>query len=268
MTTRKTVNPVVVTFLGTSAALSSADRANVAFLVTHGETRILAECGPHIVAQLSRAGITASQLHILFVSHIHGDHTLGFPMLMLERFLARCQSRLRVVCHEQLPDAFETITRTVYPEMSDYLRDTCTFVPLSSTSSSSLPLGEEIHLSTIPASHSVPTLAVRLDIDGRSIVYSGDTEYNPELAEFASKADLLIHDANESSTLEPGKPAFNHTAALDAGRVARAADVGILALVHIQRSFRGQEEVLKREAGSAFGGKIVIPDDFDSIILD
>ena len=50
-------------------------------------------------------------------------------------------------------------------------------------------------VSVAPGRHPVEAYAVRLDHDGRSLVYTGDTGPNPELAELAVGADLLLGEA-------------------------------------------------------------------------
>jgi len=94
-----------------------------------------------------------------------------------------------------------------------------------------------MRLSTIPVRHSGPPLAVQIDGNGKSVVYTGETECDASIAQFSSGADLLIHDANESSILDPDKEPFNHTTAYGAGETAQLAGATRLALVHIQGVF-------------------------------
>ncbi len=76
---------VVITFLGTGGAFPTKRRTNLALLIEAGDFRMLAETGPAILQQLARANLRAAQIEHVFISHAHGDHILGFPMLALNR---------------------------------------------------------------------------------------------------------------------------------------------------------------------------------------
>jgi len=79
--------------------------------------------------------------------------------------------------------------------------------------------------------HPVDAYAVRLTVDGRSLVYTGDTGPACSLGEFASGADLLLAEA---SFVESGQnPPDLHLTGADAGRIATRAEVGKLLVTHI-----------------------------------
>jgi len=76
---------VTVTFLGTGGAFSSGRRTNLALLIEGADFRMLVEAGPMIMQQLAGVNLKAADIDQVFVSHGHGDHVLGFPMLALNR---------------------------------------------------------------------------------------------------------------------------------------------------------------------------------------
>ena len=75
-------------FLGTGSAFSAGRRSNLALLVEAASFRLLVEVGPAIVQQLARADTRPREIERLFVSHSHGDHSLGFPIFALNRLPA------------------------------------------------------------------------------------------------------------------------------------------------------------------------------------
>jgi ribonuclease BN (tRNA processing enzyme) len=87
--------------------------------------------------------------------------------------------------------------------------------------------------------------AYRFDAKDRSIVISGDTAFAPELAEFASGADVLVHEAMYLPAIEklirdaPAAPRLrqhllaSHTSTEDVGKIAKQAGVRTLVLSHL-----------------------------------
>lgn len=70
-----------VTFLGTSGAVPTTQRAPSAIMVNREGDRLLFDCGEGTQRQMMRynTGFTVSDL---FVTHLHGDHILGIPGLV------------------------------------------------------------------------------------------------------------------------------------------------------------------------------------------
>lgn len=87
--------------------------------------------------------------------------------------------------------------------------------------------------------HTNPTLAYR--IDGK-LVYCTDTAYDEDNAAFARGAAVLFHEAFHpgESTEDP-----THTAAGEAARIAAAAGVEHLVLIHISPRGVDEEELLR-----------------------
>ena len=92
----------------------------------------------------------------------------------------------------------------------------------------------------------IDTFALSFKSDKHHVVFSGDTAYLPELANFAKGADLLIHEAMLEAALEPLMKRIgnaddrlmkhwlrSHTFAHDAAKIAQQANVRILALHHL-----------------------------------
>ena len=111
-----------------------------------------------------------------------------------------------------------------------------------------------IELRTAAMNHPVPTVAVRLEHGGRSLVYSGDTGESPELVSLAHGADVLLCEASWGGGEAPVPDL--HLTGRQAGQHAAAAQVGRLLLTHIPPWI--EIEPTRVAAAEAFTGEITV----------
>lgn len=98
---------------------------------------------------------------------------------------------------------------------------------------------------------------------GRRIVYSGDTKPCSEMVEFATNADVLIHESTYESSQETKALENGHSTTTHAARIAKEADVSELILTHISTRYRDIDS-LSREARHIFN-KVIMAEDFMTI---
>jgi ribonuclease Z len=97
---------------------------------------------------------------------------------------------------------------------------------------------------------------------GRRIVIPGDTAPVETVRVLAEGADVLIHEATFSEEERDRAAETLHSTALQAGEIALAAGVRLLALTHVSPRYLGKE--LAEEACAVFAATVV-PRDFDVI---
>ena len=99
---------------------------------------------------------------------------------------------------------------------------------------------------------------------GRKIAISADTAYSEAVVEAARGADVLVHEATFAEEEQDRARETLHSTAAEAAEVARAADVGLLALTHLSNRYFGGE--IEREAQAIFPDTVV-PRDLDIIVV-
>ena len=78
-----TVPPVKITFLGTSSGTPTRTRNVTAQALTlDNGTMWLLDCGEATQHQLMHAGLKASRIERVLITHLHGDHCYGLPGLL------------------------------------------------------------------------------------------------------------------------------------------------------------------------------------------
>jgi ribonuclease BN (tRNA processing enzyme) len=127
----------------------------------------------------------------------------------------------------------------------------------------------------------VDSFALKFDLGGKVVVFSGDTTYFPPLAEFAKGADFLVHEVaygpafealaaripNGATLIDHLKAA--HTMAEDVGRIAKAAGVKTLVLNHFVPADDKNltDEVWTKAVRTTFDGPVIVGHDLLEIPL-
>lgn len=254
---------VEIAFLGTGGAFSVGRRSHLGVLLEAGGFRMLAEIGPSVPQQLARAGLRPADVDLLFVTHPHGDHTLGFPILALNRLEspapfhiyagATTIAVLRMLWLLAYPGFDDRRFNPSWHELSERQEDCQEVFP-----------GITMRTAVMPYPPDVPTLAARWEFDGGpAVTLVTDTYANPVAVDLARGSDLLIHEASFSATLEPGRDpaAAFHCTARQAGEVARQAGCRHLALVHLGPVIGDRPEVLIEEARAGTDLEVIVPED-------
>ncbi len=261
---------VTVTFLGTGGAFCAGRRSNLVLLIEAGDFRMLVESGPVIMHQLARAKIRATEIERVFISHSHGDHTLGFPMLTLNRLLD--PPPLHVYAGTSTVASLEALLELAYPGFGTD-RFNLHWHQLPEQESGEIKLTQDVTLRTtvVPYPPNIPTLAARWDFaDGPAITFVTDTFANDATVELARGSDLLIHEANLSDVLQPDvdTSSYFHSTAQQAGEMARQAGCPRLALVHVGAETGEQPDVLAEEARAGTDLHVIVPEDGEQLRLD
>ena len=98
------------TFLGTSAGTPSKARNVTGLALQHGGSKswYLIDCGEGTQPQLLRTRYTLHQLQAIFITHVHGDHTLGLPGLLSSASMAGRSETLPIIAPAPVRDFIES----------------------------------------------------------------------------------------------------------------------------------------------------------------
>jgi ribonuclease Z len=261
---------VTVTFLGTGSALPGPGNSNSCYFVRLGSENLLIDAGPAILQQLDSAGISPREISHIFFTHRHGDHALGYPMLMLWYWLnptASIQTPV-IIASQTTLDALDDYIAVSYGLELTAFTDSAPKMALPVDAPGVARIHPGIMLKTLPMTHSdfAPVLGLRIETRGerlgeRVLAFTGDTAPNDNIARLAQNADLLVHEANFSARLDPqfAEGAHGHSTAQHAGRHAAAAGAKRLALTHISNAYADQLEVLRDEAQAECSAEVCVP---------
>ncbi len=248
-----------VTFPGTGEAFDET-LPNTCVLLETEESSALLDCGFTAAHAFWRHASQPMALAAVWVSHFHGDHFLGLPLLLLRFWEQGRTAPLQILGPAGIGELTIQSMDMAYPNFRQRMRFPMEFHELEPGAPCEVA---GFSWASALGAHGAPCLAVRVAADGKSVYYSGDGRPTPETLALAQEADLVIHEAYALRGEVQGHGTI--AGAIDFARQARAAR---LWLVHVNRDARRDHrrdiETLLREAGDL---EAVLPEPGDSIEL-
>jgi ribonuclease BN (tRNA processing enzyme) len=244
-------------------------------LVRDGQVAILLDCGPGIAAKLL-AEMDACDLDAVIISHMHPDHILDLVALgyaLMTEWIAKRRHK-RVILW--VPQGGEELLRQLsglfghrhwrlddsdfgagYAEIRNAARrgDDWFFTVFNVREyqpGDGWSFGAT-KVTTFAVDHFILCAAMRLEMQGRVLVYSGDTRWVPDLPSFATGADILVAEGHFSGSQPPGGA---HLSPAEAGRLANLAGARHLVLTHIASP--GDADAALTSAAAEFSGPITL----------
>jgi len=184
---------LTVRFVGSGDSFGSGGRFQTCIVVDGPRSRFAIDFGASSLIALSQQGVDHNSLDAILLTHLHGDHCGGVPFLLMDAMLGARRTRPLVIAGP----------RDLRPRM-DAIRDA--LFPGSGAMTPRFPLewtamepGRahpvlDLVVTPEPARHTRETnpTALRVEVDGRVVTYTGDTEWTEDVARAARGADLLI----------------------------------------------------------------------------
>ncbi len=104
---------ICVTFLGTGAAIPTADRNLPAVLLTRNGEQIMFDCGEGVQRQMIKAKSGLHKPLKIFITHMHGDHVLGLPGLLQTMSLMDRQKPVELYAPQGIAHFLECLRETL-----------------------------------------------------------------------------------------------------------------------------------------------------------
>jgi len=243
-----TGNPMAVQILGSGAPGFVKDRANTSYLLWIGsQAKILVDAGGGAYVRFGQAGAKFSDLSMILVSHLHPDHVSDLPGVLWSGRMTR-SDKLPIIgpSGNEAAPSFSTFLNRNFDDKSGSFQVLGSIMPGGTGAGVRLDASvvdvtkqepttvferDGIKVTALGIPHgNLPTLAYRVETQGRSIVFSSDQNgTNPRFADFARNANLLVMH------LAIGVGANNPNQALPSvvGSVAQSTNPRRLILSHI-----------------------------------
>ena len=273
--------------LGTGMPRPNPERSGPATAVTVGDRLFLFDAGSGVMRQLTAVGLLdRSREATVFITHLHSDHTLGYPDLILTTWVMGRKAPLEIHGPPGLKRMTDLITEAwsedidirthglerepegawkvdVHEIASDRIRSKVVYDSAG------------VRVTAIPVPHGnwEHAYGYRIDTPDKSIVISGDTAYSPLLAEVSKDADILVHEVYPEQRLKPeDRPGGElwpqymrefHTSDVEVGRLAASARVKLVVLHHVVWMGATPEELVAGVRRGGYSGPVRVGEDLE-----
>jgi ribonuclease BN (tRNA processing enzyme) len=216
---------VRVTVLGSGDAFGAGGRLHSAYLVEAPGVTFLLDCGPSILQALKRLGRDPGAIDFVLLSHLHGDHFGGVPFLFMEYRYQQRRTRPFVI---HGPPETERRVRTLFAALYEQVAGEELPFPVRyeelRPGAAHAVGGVRVIPFPVPHVTELVSLGYRIEVAGRTIVYSGDSAWTEEFVTQSRGADLFLCECSTYETRLAIHVSYPEIA-------ARAADLGCRRLV-------------------------------------
>ncbi len=272
--------------LGTGNPNPSPEQSGCALALVVRDTPYIIDFGPGLIrksAALSPRyggdieGLTTENLKIAFLTHLHSDHTAGYPDLILTPWVMGRDEPMEVYgplgtasMTEHILEAYkEDIRYRVYgdePTNDRGWRVNCH----EFEKEGEIYRDSNIVVEAFPVTHgSWPNAwGFRFTTPDRIIVISGDCKPSHKVVEYGQGADIMVHEVYSQAGYETKSAdwksyhAEHHTSTLELAEIAQKTQPGKVVLYHIL--FWGSSEAeLLQEINAVYKGEVFVGQDLD-----
>ncbi len=299
LTKRTHVSARQLIVLGTACQVPTRQRNHNGYFVKWDEEGFLFDPGEGTQRQMTLAGIAASQITKIFISHFHGDHCLGLPGVIQRISLDEVQHPIHVF----FPASGEKFYRRLIQAAIFQARQK--LIPHPIEKSGIIFEDNKFIFRTQFLKHTVDSLGFRIQekdtvnlvverleeagirggligkfkdagqitIDGKTYFLEDfvtrkkgnsftcilDTQFCQQAVDLAVDSDVLLCEATYLSDREEMAEKFGHLTAAQAGKLARTAGVRKLYLTHFSQIYPDTGDFV-REAKQEFESVVALDD--------
>lgn len=271
-----------IVLLGTGTPIPDPDRSGPSVAIVVNGTPYIVDLGPGLVrraAAAQRAGVEGLAMRNLkraFVTHLHSDHTVGYPDLIFTPWVEGRNEPLEVYG----PAGIGAMTNHLLKAYEEDIEVRINGLEPANTEGYKVNVheiepgiiyeDEKVTIRAFLVRHgSWPeAFGYRFESPDRAIVISGDTAPSPSIIENCAGCDVLIHEVycqagfdKLSSDWQRYHSSF-HTSSLELAEIAARAGPDLLILYH-QLLWSSSEEELLKEIRQTYDGKVVLGKDLE-----
>jgi ribonuclease BN (tRNA processing enzyme) len=280
-----------VVLLGTGNPPADPDRSGPATAIVVDGTAYLVDFGAGVVRRAKSAavdkGIAALdpvKLRVVFATHLHSDHTVGYPDLILTPWVIGRRVPLEVYGPSGIKGMTEHVLEAYRADFETRTKDRQLYTV------GAFPEGHAVNahdvrpgvvykdasvtVTAFATKHAMESYGYRFDTPDRSIVISGDTNPTQATIDACHGCDVLIHEVLTLDWLSK-RPDFHayaaqhHTTTAQLTELATKAKPRLLILYHASLSLRPAVDAERSTVAtllaemSQYAGRVVVGRDLD-----
>ena len=278
-------SPTQIVLLGTGNPSADPDRMGPSVAIVVNDTSYLVDCGAGVVrraAAAARKGVTGlaiPKLKIAFITHLHSDHTVGYPDLILSPWVLGRKDPLEVFG----PAGIKAMTDHILAAYSEDIELRINGLEHGNPTGYKVNAHEikpgvvfkdaNVTVKAFPVHHGSwrEAYGYRFETRDKVVVLSGDCAPSQSVIDNCAGCDVLLHEVYTQLGYEESKPDWRkyvtnfHTSTKELAELATKARPKLLVLYH-QMFFGGEkdtEEGMLKEMREFYPGKVISAHELD-----
>jgi ribonuclease Z len=275
-----------VVFLGTGVPFPDPERSGPSTAIVVDGVAYLFDCGPGVVRRAQQAAerhhldaLQPQNIRFAFITHLHSDHTLGYPDLLLTPWVIGREWPLEVYgppgiarMTDQIREAYaEDIEIRSHGSSPDDVA--ASRANVHEVAPGLVYQDEHVRVFAVPVKHGDWKYAFGYRIEGpdRTIVITGDESPNDAIVEACNGCDVLVSEGYLQAIFDKadsGRRAYMaayHTSGIELGRIATKARAKAVVITHQRPRPVATNATLIEEVHRNFAGPVRIANDLDRI---
>ncbi len=269
--------------LGTGTPNANPNRSGPALAIITGGQSYLVDFGPGVVRQAAAVSedwggsieaLNPKNLKVAFLTHLHSDHTAGYPDLILTPWVLERSTPLKVFGPKGLNQMTQDIIKA-YSKDIDYRIEGLEPTNIDGWKVEAIEINEGIiyqdeliEVIAFKVNHGTWTDAFgyKFITKDKTIVVSGDTAPSKKLIEMSKGIDILVHEVysqagfNRRSEVWKKYHASHHTSTKELAEIANEAQPKLLVLTHVLFWGSTEEEIID-EVQANYSGNVSLGQD-------
>jgi ribonuclease BN (tRNA processing enzyme) len=245
--------------LGSGTGVPSLKRGSPASLIKAEKQSILLDSGSGTLVRMLRAGVTYKDVDAVLYTHIHPDHVADLvPLIFACKYQEDPRAKdLFIIGGRGFRAYFEGL-RWLY---GSWIEPEAFRIQIREVAADEVAIGD-LKVTAAPLEHARESVGYRITAPGgRTVVYSGDTDYCRNIVELARGADLLLLECS----FPEGRKVSGHLTPSLAGRIAHEAGCTRLVLTHLYPPC--DQSDIRGDCQKVFPGEVLLAEDMMSIAV-
>ena len=264
-----------IILLGTGTPNPDPDRLGSSVAVVVNDSLYMVDFGAGVVRQVAAAGISVSKITRAFLTHLHSDHTIGYPDIILTPGVIGRREPLEIYGPRGLTDMTNHIMAAYEIDIQERIQglepanQDGYIVDTHEIDEGLIYKDKDVKVEAFRVDHgSLESYGYKFILPDRTIVISGDTCPSENLIKYAMGCDILIHEVYSAEGLQERAEDWRryhssvHTSTRQLAEIAKEVKPELLVLYH-QLFMKQSEEELLHEITEYYDGRVVSGNDLD-----
>jgi len=214
-----------LTFLGTGSAFTVGDgnwQSNLLLEDLNSDRKLLLDCGTDIRLSLHEAGFKMSDITDIYVSHPHADHIGGLEGVAFStKWIPNRKKTNLYMSRRFVSDLWGKSLAGGLESIEGEITDLNTFFDVHAIGVKGRFEWQGINFQLVQVVHImngfeiVPSYGLLFSINGVTVFFTSDTQFNSQLVKFYDTANVILHDCETSKYPSGVHAHFDALKALD-----------------------------------------------------